>query len=62
MTNTTDGSRRQWFGVHPSQLLWGVVLVGAVVFAFTDTVVWLIIALIAAGVVISREASSQHRH
>ena len=61
MSHTTDGSRHQWFGQHFSQLLWGMVIAGAVVFAFTNNVVGLIIAVIAASVVISREASWQHR-
>ena len=59
--NNTHPSRRQWFALHSDQVLWGVAIVGAVLFAFTDTVLCLIVALVAAGAVITREASSPLR-
>ena len=61
MNKTAGRSRRMWFGLNPNQLLWTVTIVGAVEFAFTGNVVWLVAALIAVGVVVGGEAGSRNR-
>lgn len=68
MNKTADSSSHQWFGLSRSQLLWFVAIrvivaavAGAVVYVVTGSVVWLIVALLAAGVVVNAAASSRNR-
>jgi type IV secretory pathway VirB3-like protein len=50
----------RWFGLTRSQLLWAVAvrvivaaIAGTVVFVTTGSVIWLIVALLAAGIVVN---------
>lgn len=68
MNKTAYSSSHQWFGLSRSQLLWFVAIrvivaavAGAVVYVVTGSVVWLIVALLAAGVVVNAAASSRNR-
>jgi hypothetical protein len=68
MSKTAGGATPRWFGLSPSQLLWHVLIrvivaaiVGAVVYVVTGSVLWLIVALFATGVVVNGAANSSHR-
>jgi hypothetical protein len=67
MSKTAGDATHGWFGT-PSQLVSFVAIrviiaaiVGAVVYVFTGSVLWLIIALLLTGVVINSAANSVHR-
>ena len=64
MRGTTTSSHR-WMGLSPSQFLWAVAVrvivaaaVGATVYFVSGSVLWLIVALLATGVVINAVARS----
>jgi hypothetical protein len=67
--NKTAGSATHgWFGLSPGQLLWFVAIrvivaaiVGSVVYVVTGSVLWLIVALLATGVVINGATNSLHQ-
>jgi hypothetical protein len=68
VNKTAGSSSHQWFGLSRSQLLWAVairVIVGAVAgtvaYVVTGSVVWLVIALVAAGVVVNAAATPRNR-
>lgn len=60
MSGSASQLEHRWFGLTRSQLLWAMavrVIVGAiagtVVFVTTGSVIWLIVALLAAGIVVN---------
>jgi hypothetical protein len=60
MSGSTSQSGRTWFGLTRSRLLWFIAVrvivaatAGTVVFVTTGSVIWLIVALLAAGVVVN---------
>jgi hypothetical protein len=67
--NKTAGSAaHKWFGLSPREFFGFVAIrvivaaiVGAVVYVVTGSVLWLIVALLLAGVVINAAANTQHR-
>jgi hypothetical protein len=68
VSKTAGDATRGWFGLSPSQFFWFVAIrvivaaiVGAVVYVVTGSVLWLIVALFATGVVINGAANSPHR-
>jgi hypothetical protein len=68
VSKTADSATHRWFGLSPGQFLWAVAIrvivaaiVGAVVYVVTSSVLWLIVALFATGVVINSAANSSHR-
>jgi type IV secretory pathway VirB3-like protein len=68
MSNTVGSPSHQWFGLTRSQLLWFVAIrvivaavAGAVVYVVTGSVLWLIVALLLAGVVVNAASASRNR-
>jgi hypothetical protein len=60
MNGTADRSAQTWFGLTRGQLLWFIAvrvivaaIAGTLVFVTTGSVLWLIVALLAAGVVVN---------
>jgi hypothetical protein len=68
LSKTTNSASHRWFGLTLSQFLWAVVIrviaatiVGLVVCVVTGSVLWLMVALVATGVVINGAATTQHQ-
>jgi hypothetical protein len=60
VSGSTSQLEHRWFGLTRSQLLWAITVrvivaatAGTVVFATTGSVIWLIVALLTAGVVVN---------
>jgi hypothetical protein len=60
VSKTAGTTAHGWFGLSPSQLFWFVAIrvivaaiAGAVVYVATGSVLWLVVALLAAGVVVN---------
>lgn len=68
MNKTAGSATHRWFGLSPIQFLSAVAIrvivasiVGVAVYVVTGSVLWLIVALFATGVLINGAANSQHR-
>ncbi len=68
MSKTAGGTTHGWFGLSPNQLLWFVAIrvivaaiAGAVVYVATGSVLWLVVALFAAGAVVNAASGSRNR-
>lgn len=65
MSKTAGSTAQRWFGLSASQLFWFVAIrvivaaiAGAVVYVATGSVLWLVVALLAAGVVVNAVSGS----
>jgi type IV secretory pathway VirB3-like protein len=66
MSGNASPLEHRWFGLTRSQLLWAITVrvivaatAGTVVFVTTGSVIWLVVALLAAGIVVNA-VSGQH--
>lgn len=68
MNKIAESSSHRWFGLTGTQLVWFVAIrvivaavAGAVVYVVTGSVIWLIVALLGAGVVINAATPRRQR-